>query len=245
MGQAEKLTTWDDLKRRYLASIQARGIPLELGGRHASRWARHPRGWVAIPSARESPRGDRWWLSLNEKEFESRDARGIILLCRAGEDLIDFGIPAERAREFLPHLSKEGRSGERKLNVVRRGERHVLQIPGGREIDLTPARGDLSWLEPASFPPQPTVRKGSQARGAEPPAGAESTFFARVRRGRLEPLDDIGLPEGDLVLVRATPARVVPATGALRRIVARGGPASLPADFAEQHDHYARGAARQ
>jgi hypothetical protein len=31
----------------------------------------------------------------------------------------------------------------------------------------------------------------------------------------------------------------------LRRILARGGPADLPVDLAQQHDHYAHGAARR
>lgn len=246
MGQAEKLSIWDDRKRRELASIRvSTGISLELEGRRGSRWARYPRGSVAVLSASEHPRGDRWWFSLNEKEFESRDVRGVILLCGAGEGLTRFGIPAERVREFLPHLSKEGKSGERKLNVVRRGERYVLQMPGGREVDLTLARGDFSWLDPASFPGHPSVRERSEPPGAEPSARSESAFFGRVRKGRIEPLDDTGLKEGDLVLVRAAVTGAVPATAALRRIVARGGPAALPADFAEQHDHYARGAARR
>lgn len=239
----ERRRYWDGSKRRYLAEVGARiGIPLELEGQLSSRWARTPSGPIAVLASDELRGGDWWWFSLHEGEFRERRARGVVLLCESKQDLFDFGVPASRVAQFLPHLSPDHK-GERKLNVFRRSGRYWLQVPGRDDVDLTDARGDLTWLRPDSAG-ENAVEAGTRPE-ASPRAEAAAGFFARVRNGRLEPLDETGLAEGDLVLVNATVALAVPATAALRRIVARGGPVTLPADFAEQHDYYGRGAARR
>ena len=66
-------------------------------------------------------------------------------------------------------------------------------------------------------------------------------FFARVRDGRFEPTDPIGLPEGAIILVEAERVSGAPASSALRRIAALRGPEDLPADFAERHGEHAHG----
>src|SRR5262249_163880 len=139
---------------------------------------------------------------------------------------------------------REQKRGERKINLHRVGSRYVLRVPGRPDLDVTDTRGDLAWLHPGSrF--QATVRPGGVAPMSSGPtdriAEQASTFFAKVRKGLLEPLDATGLSDGDIVLVKATVSRRVPGSAALRRIVARGGPPSLPPDFAEQHDRYAHG----
>jgi hypothetical protein len=142
----------------------------------------------------------------------------------------------------MPKLGRDSR-GECKLNLVRRAGRYALKLPGEVDVDVTDARGDLSWLIPgriaAAVVPEPVPRDASPDV-----AVGESAFFARVRRGLLEPLDATGLPEGSLVRVRAAVATSVPGIAALRKIVAAGGPADLPSDLAERHDHYAHGAKR-
>jgi hypothetical protein len=41
--------TWDRIKREHLAGVQAAtGVPIDLGPRRSSRWARTPHGWIAI-----------------------------------------------------------------------------------------------------------------------------------------------------------------------------------------------------
>jgi hypothetical protein len=189
--------------------------------------------------AAEARTGQRWFLGLNEREFlGDRDVRGLVLLCEASAELLDFWFRADEIRELLPHLSV--RAGERKFNVVRRRDRFVLQIPGADDRDITAKRGDTTWLGGSA---------GShETRPPLPPEVLPSwqpPFLARVRKGRLEALDPISLEEGAVVVVRVSPAPTVPRQAALRRIVAVAGVTDLPADFAEQHDHYAHGAARR
>ena len=74
---------------------------------------------------------------------------------------------------------------------------------------------------------------------------AATRFFAVAKNGALHPLDDVTLVSGSIYLVEVREAPSVPANRSLRRILARGGPSDLPADFAEQHDHYAHGAGRR
>jgi hypothetical protein len=200
----------------------------------------------------------RWWLALTEERFKEGDVLGAILLCRTSDAMLDFALPAARLRPLLPHLSLEPKRGERKLNVQRIGSRYVLRVPGRQalDLDLTDARGDLSWLArdrasgPSRVPDSPThsSRVATTHARAEDrqsaPAPVTVAFFAKVRKGALEPLDDPGLEDGAMVLVTAALADSVPASSAMRRIVARGGPASLPADLAERHDVYARSSSR-
>ncbi len=235
-----KRSHWDALKRAFLESVRRdRGVAIELDHRTGSRWARSPAGAVAVLGSADH--GNKWWFGVREDEFLDRNPAGLILLCDAEEGLFHLGLASPRVRELLPQLSREGRRGERKLNLFRRGSRLVVQIPGGREVDVSDARGDLTWL----------LATASAKRGLdEPPAGLDAApdivplaFFARVRKGVLEPLDEIDLSDGDVVRVVATRASTVPQSAALRRIVARGGPPSLPRDFAEHHDRYAHGGA--
>lgn len=245
---------WDEAKRRYLLSLRPGDWNLEGRG---SRWASGPAGTLAILAASEA-RAHRWWLGLNETEFRSRRAVGLVLLCASHAKVLDFGLSASRVEQLLPRLSIDDR-GERKLNVVRVGRRFVLQIPGTDGADLTPALGDTSWLtglrEGATLRERAGAAYGHEEQGhpshiepIEVPAIAarggdpvEATFFARIKGGILEPLDPTGLPEGEMVLVRATRVTSVPASGVARRIVAQGGPQSLPSDFAQEHDRYAHG----
>src|SRR5207249_3198315 len=164
---------------------------------------------------------------------------GVVLLCEDAKDLLDFWLPATQIRDLLPRLSP-GPNAERKFNVVCRRGRYWLQVPGGEDIDITATRGNTSWLTGG-----PGSREDDTAQApASPRAPREQAFFARVRRGRLEPLDACPLEEGSVVIVRVEPVAAVPKRTALRQIVAAGGP-TLPSDFAEQHDHYIRGTPRR
>jgi hypothetical protein len=176
---------------------------------------------------------------LNERDFlGDRDVRGVVLLCEASTEVLDFWFRADEIRDLLPHLSV--RDGERKFNVLRRRERFVLQVPGADDRDITAKRGDTSWLGgPAGSHERRLPLPSDVLPAWQPP------FLARVRRGRLEALDPISLEEGAVVVVRVSPAPSVPRQTALRRLVAAAGAADLPADLAEQHDHYAHGAPRR
>src|SRR6266849_6708406 len=181
MGRSRDM---DEMKRDYL---KRKAAELALEGR-GSRWASGPRGTVSILAASEM-RPDRWWFGLNEKEFHDRGALGMILLCKSSNELLDFGFAARRVLDLLPRLSADER-GERKFNVVRKERRLTLQVPRDKAIDLTAARGDLSWLPDASGSRVAEVahegtRYASQDR-VQPP---EHVFFARVRGSLLEPLD--------------------------------------------------------
>src|SRR5262249_44255649 len=79
----------------------------------------------------------------------------------------------------------------------------------------------------------------SPLRGKDETREVESSrFFATAKNGALHPLDDAALESDAIYLVEVRRADVVPGTSFLRRMVARGGPDDLPADFAERHDHY-------
>lgn len=233
---------WDTRKQAFLTALrQTKGLDFTLEGRRGSRVARGPAGTIHILGSLEARPG-RWWLGLDERAFLERDdTRGVVLLCETGTSTLDFWLPAVRVRELLPRMSSSG--GERKFNVVQRGERFSLKLPGAQAIDITATRGDTSWLTRTSSADgqKPSDRQPTEAV----PDPGEVTFFARVRRGRLEPLDQNPLVEGAVVIVRASAAKAVPRQAALRRIIASGGPGALPADFAEQHDHYTRGAAKR
>ena len=165
------------------------GLEFVLEKRVGSPVARGATGTLYLPSAIERMPG-RWWLGLNEGAFAAcADARGVVLLCESGSELLDFWLPTEEVRELLPRLSS-GKNHERQFNVEFRGGRYWLHVPGIEPIEITARRGDPSWL-----------------------AGTAAVASAR--------------------------------SSALRRIVAAGGPVALPADFAQEHDHYARGTARR
>jgi len=230
---------WDDIKRAYLDELRdEKGVDLSLERTNA-RWASGPLGVVGILSAEERPEGDRWFMGLDEKAFGERQPHGVILLCeeRDGHRLV-LGFGASRWAELVPRMSRDSSRGELKFDLRRRGDRYLI---AGTEV--TSAVDDLTWLGGpgpvgASRPAEVESAAGA-ASLASPRAG--HTFFARVRGAVLEPLDPTGLSEGDLVLVSARPARAVPSNATLRRVVAAGGPPSLPQDFAEQHDTYAHG----
>jgi len=170
----------------------------------------------------------------------AEDVRAIVLLCEGATTVLDFWLPAHQVRDLLPRLSP-GPNDERKFNVVCRRERYWLQIPGGDDVDITGSLGNTSWLTGAA----PAERHKTEPNEVSSPETHGQAFFARVRKGRLEPLDPVPLEEGSVLIVRVEPATAVPKQPALRRIVAGGGPTTLPSDFAEQHDHYIRGAARR
>jgi hypothetical protein len=238
---------WDREKRDYLDRLFVKtGVRLELEGRRESKWARGAGGALAILSSREHA-GPHWWFGLKESEFTRRRALGVVLLCQGGQDILDFPIAASVVEEFLAALRPDSK-GESKLHLFLRHGRYVLPVPGRPDVDLTPMKGDLSWLSRMGSPTVDDERDDDRrptAPSGSAPRQPDAAFFARVRKGLLEPLDATGLSDGDVVMVTATVARQVPGSAALRRIVARGGPASLPPDFAEQHDHYAHGAARR
>ena len=257
---AQRNSEWDATKRAFLEAAGKRiGSALALDPRASSRGGRSPAGPFVILGADEVHAG-RWWFGLSEERFQDAHVLGVILLCRKGGQLFNFGLPAARLRLLLPHLSREGTRGERKWNVQRSGSRFVLRVPGRQDLDLdlTDASDDLSWLVAGNMPAAEPLADTAHARLPGRPVASVDTngpptvppvrtiaFFARVRKRVLEPLDDPGLDDGAIVLVTAARTERVPATSAMRRIIARGGPASLPADLAERHDLYARPAARR
>jgi hypothetical protein len=239
-GPASRVDKWHEQKQRYLTHLAGRGLAATLGRRRGARWAQTPQGVVGILGA--SDVGDRWWFGLSEREFRDHNAIGLILLCESKTDVLDFGLSAEQVSAILPRLGADHRA-ERKLNLVRRGERYLLQIPSEAPIDLTSALHDLTWLTGHSHglpggqsrPPERTTSKAS----SEP-----HSFFAQVHRGTLKPLDRTLLKEGELVLVQITRVTSIPSHASLRQIVAAGSPSALPADFASRHDFYAHGPRR-
>lgn len=235
---ATRAERWDQAKRRYLQAAELRtGATFRLEGRGA-RWASGPAGTVAI-MASGSRDGEHWWFSLEPDEFERRGALGLILLCGPSEPPLDFPIPRARVLDVLPQLRRDRLRGEVKLNLALQAGRYVIQVPEGRDVDVTSALGDLSWLAGGSHGQGPAPGERVPTPNA---LREDAAFYAYVRRGVLEPLDSPGLPDGTLVIVRATVAPSVPGIAALRRIVASGGPTDLPTDLAERHDHYAHGA---
>ncbi len=235
---SSRVDKWHEKKHRYLTRLATRGIAATLGPRRGARWAQTPRGVIGILGA--SDVGDRWWFGLKEREFHDYQAIGLILLCESGDDVLDFGLSADRVRTILPRLGSD-RRGERKLNLIRRGERYFLQIPSGEPSDMTGALHDLTWLGGQEHVPSGDESRSSD-RALSTTASESSCFFAQVRRGALKPLDRIRLKDGEVVLVQVTKVMSIPNHPSIRRIVASGSPSTLPVDFASQHDFYAHGA---
>lgn len=230
---------WDQVKRDYLEWLNGfTGSGFMLQGRRGARWATSPMGKIAILGSKDHGRDGLWWFGLKEAEFTD-DALGLVLLCEGeGTEVFDICLPGSEVRRLFPLLSIDASARERKLHVVRRDERIFLRPEKGPMIEVTGKRSEVSWLKSAAV--LPGVPVSVQAESRNEPTPFTLGFYARVHDGRLEPLDGIGLAEGELVMARVTRVNAVPSAPSLRRIAARGGPASLPADFAERHDHYIR-----
>ncbi len=246
---------WQQIRETYARSLVPRGIHLSVD----RAWARTSDGrWLVLPAATDHPKPHSWWLGFDEQEMAERAAAGAVLLCRSSDGAIaDFGLPADLLREIAPHLVLKRGTHQRQFTVVRRAGRYALVMKGGRELDITFRRGDLSWLTPPTMRGTAAVREPEPVYGAQtestaprpgPDAGLPATerrFFARCRDGKLDPVDPVDLDEGAFYLVAATPAPALPAVGAERRILAAARSLGLPADLSEQHDHYAHGAERR
>jgi len=245
---------WAEIRQRFLEESARRGIRLTLRDRV---WAIAPGGeWIALPGTSDSPVADRWWLGCDPEKLQARHPIGVILLCKArGGSLYAIGLPATAFRDVEPRLSRNERQVF--FNVVHRGSRFLLQLRGGEEVDVTERVDDLSWIAngresivseevPLTYS-SATVE--APARVTELESATQNLppirFFAVVKGGNLHPLDDVALEPGSFYVVEARRAQAVPGSRALRRILARGGPADLPVDLAQQHDHYAHGAARR
>ncbi len=247
---------WAEIRHRFLDQAAPQGTRLTLRDRV---WAVTPGGaWVALPGTSDSPVTDKWWLGCDPEKLRARRPLGVILLCQArAGPLYAIGLPQAVLRDVAPRLSRNDR--QLFFNVVRRGDRFLLQLRGGDEVDVTARLGDISWANDGGDAALASVREsgaGAVAEGspgrsihADPdtPARDEAThrFFAVVKNGALYPLDEITLESGSLYLVSVREASAVPGNSSLRRIVARGGPDDLPSDFAERHDYYAHGAGRR
>jgi hypothetical protein len=246
---------WQHIRETYARSLAPRGIHLSVD----RAWARTSDGrWLVLPAATDHPKPDSWWLGFDEQEIARRAATGAVLLCRSSDGTIaDFGLPGDLLREIAPHLVVKRGTHHRQFTVVRRAGRYALVMKRGREIDITPRRGDLSWLALSAAPRTPAASELELAYGARtastapqpnPGSGSptvEKRFFARCREGKLHPVDPVDLDEGAVYLVVAAPAPALPVVGAERRILAAARSLGLPADLSEQHDHYAHGAPRR
>jgi hypothetical protein len=233
---------WDKIKHDFLVEVRHRtGADFSLN-RINGRWASGPRGVVGIVSGEERPEGDRWFMGLDERALDEREPLGVILVCegRDGRRIV-VGFGASRWTDLARRMSRDRRRGELKFDLRKRGDRYLL---AGAEV--TSALNDLSWLGETDMERDHTQPEAGSITNA--PSASQSldrNFFARVRGGALEPMDPTGLPEGEVVLVSTRPAPVVPSNATLRRLIAAGGPPSLPPDFADQHDTHAHGAPRR
>jgi hypothetical protein len=235
---------WVKIRQRFLEDARRRGVSLALRDRV---WAVTPdERWIAIPGTSDSPVPDKWWLGCDPEKLRTRRPIAIILLCQArGGAVHAISLPATAFRALEGRLSRNQRQVS--FNVVRRGSRFILQLRGGEEFDVTDRVDDLSWAtDEKPYRESPTSDLVLETAPAEYAAGSTKfRFFAVAENGNLRPLDEVALEPGSFYLVEAGHVPAVPATRALRRILARGGPADLPSDLADQHDHYAHGAARR
>jgi hypothetical protein len=241
---------WASIRRCFLEDVSRGGVKLILRDR---AWAVTPdERWIALPASSDSPIAGRWWLGCDPEKLRARRPIGIILLCQQRSGPVHaIGLPASTFWDVEPRLARNERQVF--FSVVRQGPRFSLQLRGGEVIDVTERVGDLSWLSGARVHAYrdasgdastcAVVHETASAEGAR--NGAPHRFFAAAENGTLRPLDDIALEPGSFYLVEARQVPGVPGNTSARRILARGGPADLPPDFAEQHDHYAHGAARR
>src|SRR5690242_12687737 len=125
---------WAKIRVRFLEGLERRGLRLGLRDRV---WAVTGDGsWVALPGTSDSPEADKWWLGCDPEKLEARRVLGVILLCQArGGTLHPIGLP----RALLDGLEHKLTRNQRQVffNVARRGDRFVLQLRGGEEVDVT------------------------------------------------------------------------------------------------------------
>lgn len=233
---------WDKIKRIVLEELQERtGAAFSLS-RVNGRWASGPRGLISIVSGDERPEGDRWFMGLDARTLGEAEPLGVILVCEARDGRrIVLGFEASRWESLRERMSRDSKRGELKFALRRRGDRYLLE-----GTDVTSALDDLSWLSKPGSASSSLPGEARSVPDASPVLrGTAHSFFARVVGRVLDPLDATELSDGDVVLVSARPAPIVPSNATLRRLIAAGGPSSLPPDFADQHDAHAHGAPRR
>lgn len=247
---------WAQLRQEFIDRVSDRGVHLSLRDRV---WAVTRSGdWVALPGTSDSPVADRWWLGCDPEKIRIRQPLGIVLLCKAREgSLHAIGLPEALFRTIEGKLSRNKRQVF--FNVIRRGARFLLQLRGSDELDVTAHLDEVSWIANGKEDDRPAsalvyrpaaitgdvVREAPERLSEDLTPSAPTRFFAVVKSGALHPLDEVVLESGSVHLVEIRQAPAVPGSRSLRRILARGGPDGLPADFSEQHDHYAHGAGRR
>lgn len=175
----------------------------------------------ALPGVTSTSAPDLWWLAIARDDYRQRRTVGVILLCAGvDEPLRDFGLPAHLIAGIESQLSVGSERPHLDFTVVRRGSRFELQLKGGRALDLTDRLGNLSWIDRSA-------RRALEPAASTPDAGAHGGVLATEAGERYGAVVDS--PAEDLEL----------------RFFGRGGPADLPRDLADQHDHYAHGAPRR
>ena len=77
---------------------------------------------------------NRWFLGLPDTQLDC-----VVLLCHAGEHVLDFVLPMTSLSDVWPQLSRSG--GQVKFNVNRRNGAYHLQVPGAGPLDIRPFLG--------------------------------------------------------------------------------------------------------
>lgn len=126
------------LREELLSKLSGKGINLQLvKGQTIFRTGSGKRVGIAVATERQT---DRWFLGLPEGGFDHA-----VLLCKPNnEEVIEFPLPE---KFFIDHGRDMSVSkGQIKFNVVRRGGRVLLQVPGTTGISVTSYTNNFDFL---------------------------------------------------------------------------------------------------
>ena len=126
------------IRREFLNKLEAEGIQLQLiKGKTIFRTKSGKRVGLAVATERQP---NRWFLGLPASSFDHA-----VLLCQSENgEVIDIPLPEKFFEKYGNAMSES--KGQLKFNVVKRGSRLLVQVPGTEGISGNIFASDYSFL---------------------------------------------------------------------------------------------------
>ena len=128
----------EKIRNEFLSKRLAEGIRLDLiRGKTIFRTSSGKRVGLAVATERQP---NRWFLGLPAESFDHA-----VLLCqRENGEVIEIPLPESFFEKYRDEMSES--KGQLKFNVVNRGDRLLVQVPGTEGISGKSFASDYSFL---------------------------------------------------------------------------------------------------